>query len=107
MLQPLFGDGRKIAQIGQTESRSCTEVQQEAKFVRSAKHFNLKNVLKRFFATHNFILIISLQLQFAVIIGFLCFVRSGHFATAPFKIHPHLNLAAAAFPNGYAPERPQ
>jgi len=56
-----LGDGRKIAQIGQTESRRRTWVRREAKFVRSAKHFNLKIVPKRFFSIHIFTIVISLD----------------------------------------------
>ncbi len=38
-----FWGGRKIAQIGQTESRSCTQVLREAKFVQNAKLCYLQN----------------------------------------------------------------
>ncbi len=42
LLHPLWV-GRKIAQIGQTESRRRTLVRREAKFVRNAKHFLFGN----------------------------------------------------------------
>ena len=38
MRQLLWGE-RKIAQIGQTESRRCIWILREAKFVQNAKHF--------------------------------------------------------------------
>ncbi len=44
MRQLLWG-GRKIVQIGQTETRSCMWILREAKFVQNAKHLQLKFVV--------------------------------------------------------------
>ena len=51
LLHPLWV-GRKIAQIGQTESRRRTRVRQEVKFVQNAKHFYLEIRLQTNFFHH-------------------------------------------------------